>query len=108
GIESQAHATDVANTIQKTLNVPIKLGSNEVIVSASIGITMAPYDSLEEDQLLKHADLAMYEAKAKGRNTFHFYSQELNAAANERLFIENELRIGLKEKQFVVYYQPQV
>ena len=50
----------------------------------------------------------MYEAKAKGRNTFHFYSQELNAAANERLFIENELRIGLKEKQFVVYYQPQV
>nr|WP_206013287.1 EAL domain-containing protein [Pseudoalteromonas sp. Z9A6] len=108
GIESQAHAADVANTIQKTLNVPIKLGSNEVIVSASIGITMAPYDSLEEDQLLKHADLAMYEAKAKGRNTFHFYSQELNAAANERLFIENELRIGLKEKQFVVYYQPQV
>lgn len=108
GIESQSHAADVANTIQKTLNVPIKLGSNEVIVSASIGITMAPYDSLEEEQLLKHADLAMYEAKAKGRNTFHFYSQELNAAANERLFIENELRIGLKEKQFVVYYQPQV
>ncbi|GAA58714.1 diguanylate cyclase/phosphodiesterase with PAS/PAC sensor(s) [Pseudoalteromonas sp. BSi20652] len=108
GIESQEHATDVANTIQKTLNVPIKLGSNEVIVSASIGITMAPYDSLEEDQLLKHADLAMYEAKAKGRNTFHFYSQELNFAANERLFIESELRIALKEKQFVIYYQPQV
>jgi len=108
GIESQEHASDVANTIQKTLNIPIKLGNNEVIVSASIGITMAPYDSLEEDQLLKHADLAMYEAKAKGRNTYHFYSQELNAAANERLFIENELRIALKEKQFVVYYQPQV
>lgn len=108
GIESQEHATDVANTIQKTLNVPIKLSSNEVIISASIGITMAPYDSLEEDQLLKHADLAMYEAKAKGRNTFHFYSQELDAAANERLFIENELRQALREKQFVIYYQPQV
>lgn len=108
GIESQAHAADVANTIQKTLKVPIKLGNNEVIISASIGITMAPNDSLEEDQLLKHADLAMYEAKAKGRNTFHFYSQELDAAANERLFVENELRQGLKEKQFVVYYQPQV
>ncbi|HBW97673.1 MAG TPA: diguanylate phosphodiesterase, partial [Pseudoalteromonas sp.] len=108
GIESQEHASDVANTIQKTLNVPIKLGNNEVIVSASIGITMAPYDSLEEDQLLKHADLAMYEAKAKGRNTYHFYSQELNAAANERLFIENELRHAIKEKQFEVYYQPQI
>ncbi|WP_369620506.1 EAL domain-containing protein [Pseudoalteromonas distincta] len=108
GIESQEHASDVANTIQKTLNAPIKLGNNEVIVSASIGITMAPCDSLEEDQLLKHADLAMYEAKAKGRNTFHFYSQELNAAANERLFIESELRVALKEKQFVIHYQPQI
>ncbi|WP_404339013.1 EAL domain-containing protein [Pseudoalteromonas mariniglutinosa] len=108
GIECQEHATDVANTIQKTLNEPIKLGNNEVIISASIGITMAPFDSQEEDQLLKHADLAMYEAKAKGRNTFHFYSQELNAAANERLFIENELRHAIRDKQFVIHYQPQV
>jgi len=108
GIEHQTHAMEVANTIQRTLNEPIKLGNNEVIISASIGITMAPFDSQEEDQLLKHADLAMYEAKAKGRNTFHFYSQELNAAANERLFIENELRNGIRERQFEVYYQPQV
>lgn len=108
GIEHQTHATEVANTIQRTLNEPIKLGNNEVIISASIGITMAPFDSQEEDQLLKHADLAMYEAKAKGRNTYHFYSQELNAAANERLFIENELRTGIREGQFRVYYQPQV
>lgn len=108
GIEHQTHAMEVANTIQKTLNEPIKLGNNEVIISGSIGITMAPFDSQEEDQLLKHADLAMYEAKAKGRNTYHFYSQELNAAANERLFIENELRTGIRDKQFVIYYQPQV
>ncbi|MGO2371335.1 MAG: bifunctional diguanylate cyclase/phosphodiesterase [Pseudoalteromonas prydzensis] len=108
GIERQEHAMDVANTIQQTLNAPIMLGNNEVIISASIGITMAPYDSKEEDQLLKHADLAMYEAKAKGRNTYHFYSQELNAAANERLFIENELRLAIKAQQFALYYQPQV
>ncbi len=108
GIERQEHASEVANTIQNTLNQPIMLGNNEVIISASIGITMAPCDSQEEDQLLKHADLAMYEAKAKGRNTFHFYSQELNAAANERLFIENELRLAIKERQFELYYQPQV
>ncbi|WP_372761707.1 EAL domain-containing protein [Pseudoalteromonas sp.] len=107
-IEHQAHAAEVAHTIQKTLNEPIMLGSNEVIISASIGITMAPFDSKEEDQLLKHADLAMYEAKAKGRNTYHFYSQELNAAANERLFIENELRYAIKEKQLTIHYQPQI
>ena len=108
GIERQEHAMDIASTIQKTLNVPIMLSNNEVIISASIGITMAPNDSKEEDQLLKHADLAMYEAKAKGRNTYHFYSQELNKAANERLFIESELRLAIKARQFVLYYQPQV
>lgn len=108
GIDKRENAMEVAHIIQRTLNKPIKLGNNEVIVSASIGITMAPFDSKEEEQLLKHADLAMYEAKAKGRNTFHFYSQELDAAANERLYIENELRQAIKEKQFTLFYQPQV
>lgn len=108
GIEQRDHAMDVAHTIQSTLSKPIMLGNNEVIVSASIGITLAPFDSQEEDQLLKHADLAMYEAKAKGKNTFHFYSKELDAAAQERLYIENELRIALKEEQFILHYQPQV
>ncbi|KAF7774238.1 hypothetical protein PCIT_a0647 [Pseudoalteromonas citrea] len=108
GIEKRENAMEVAHIIQRTLNKPIKLGNNEVIVSASIGITMAPFDSKEEEQLLKHADLAMYEAKAKGRNTFHFYSQELDAAANERLYIENELRQAIKAKQFTLFYQPQV
>ena len=108
GIENQERAAEVANTIQKTLNQPIQLGNNEIIVSASIGITMAPDDSSEEDQLLKHADLAMYEAKAKGKNTHHFYSSELNAAANERLYIENELRHGIRDNQFHLNYQPQV
>ncbi|MFY8273138.1 bifunctional diguanylate cyclase/phosphodiesterase [Pseudoalteromonas sp. SSDWG2] len=108
GIENYERAAEVANTIQRTLNQPILLGNNEVIISASIGITMAPDDSSEEDQLLKHADLAMYEAKAKGKNTHHFYSRELNAAANERLYIENELRQGIRDKQFHLNYQPQV
>ncbi|MDP4985149.1 bifunctional diguanylate cyclase/phosphodiesterase [Pseudoalteromonas tunicata] len=108
GIDDKSKAAEVAMIIQETISQPIKLGSNEVIISASIGITMAPDDSPEEDQLLKHADLAMYEAKAKGRNTYHFYNQELNAAAKERLMIENELRIAIKEQQFELYYQPQV
>ncbi|MEM0515973.1 EAL domain-containing protein [Pseudoalteromonas sp. YIC-827] len=108
GIENHERAKEVAHTIQRTLNQPITLGNNEVIVSASIGITMAPEDSSEEDQLLKHADLAMYEAKAKGKNTYHFYSSELNAAANERLYIENELRQGIRDSQFHLNYQPQV
>ncbi|WP_440053586.1 EAL domain-containing protein [Pseudoalteromonas sp. T1lg65] len=108
GIQEREHAMEVAHTIQRTIVQPIKLANNEVIVSASIGITMAPFDSHEEEQLLKHADLAMYQAKAKGRNTFHFYSQDLDEAASERLHIENELRLALKMKQFSLHYQPQV
>lgn len=108
GIDKRENAMDVAQMIQRTLNAPIMLGNNEVIVSASIGITLAPFDSKVEEQLLKHADLAMYEAKAKGRNTFHFYSQELDEAANERLYIENELRSAIRENQFALHYQPQV
>lgn len=108
GIDSREKAADVALTIQDALNQPIRLGSNEVIISASIGITMAPCDSPEEDVLLKHADLAMYEAKSRGKNTYYFYNEHLNSAAKERLFIENELRIALKEQQFELYYQPQI
>jgi len=108
GINDRDQAADVALTIQNTLSQPIRLGSNEVIVSASIGITMASEQSPEEDVLLKHADLAMYEAKALGKNTYYFYNDTLDAAAKERLFIENELRIGIKEQQFELYYQPQI
>lgn len=108
GIKERDQAAQVANIIQETLSKPIKLGPNEVIISASIGITMAPGDSGEEDTLLKHADLAMYEAKAKGRNTYHFYSMELNEAARERLDIENELRLAIRNNDFELHYQPQV
>ncbi len=108
GINEREKASEVALTIQETLRQPIKLGSNEVIISASIGITMAPDDSPEEDELLKHADLAMYEAKARGKNTYYFYNENLDEAANERLVIENELRVALKEQQFELYYQPQI
>ncbi len=108
GIKDNEKAAEVAMTIKETLSHPIKLGSNEIIVSASIGITMAPNDSSDEEQLLKHADLAMYEAKAKGKNTYHFYTVELNTAAKERMLIENELRVALKNQQFELHYQPQI
>ena len=108
GIDDREKAADVALTIQQTLSKPIQLGSNEVIISASIGITMASKSSPEEDVLLKHADLAMYEAKALGKNTYYFYNDTLDAAAKERLVIENELRIAIKEQQFELFYQPQI
>ncbi len=58
--------------------------------------------------LLKHADLAMYEAKARGRNTYHFFSNDLNEAAKERLQIENDLREAIRQNQFRLYFQPKI
>jgi diguanylate cyclase (GGDEF)-like protein/PAS domain S-box-containing protein len=108
GIKDRGQASAIATNLQQAFAAPVKLGQHEVSISASIGITVAPEDASEEELLLKHADLAMYEAKARGKNTFHFYSPDLNEAAKERLLIENQLREAIREHQFLLYYQPKI
>lgn len=108
GITDRSQASAIAVNLQQAFAAPVKLGTHEVAISASIGITIAPEDASEEELLLKHADLAMYEAKARGKNTFHFFSHDLNEAANERLQIENQLREAIRENQFMLYYQPKI
>ncbi len=108
GIKDRSQASSIAKNLQQAFTAPVKLGRHEVSISASIGITVAPEDASEEELLLKHADLAMYEAKARGKNTFHFFSADLNEAANERLLIENQLREAIREHQFLLYYQPKI
>ena len=108
GIKDRSQASTIAANLQQAFSAPVKLGNHEVSISASIGITVAPEDASEEELLLKHADLAMYEAKARGKNTFHFFSPDLNEAANERLLIENQLREAIREHQFLLYYQPKI
>ena len=108
GIKDRHQASTIAANLQQAFHDPVKLGNHDVAISASIGITVAPEDASEEELLLKHADLAMYEAKARGKNTFHFFSQDLNDAANERLQIENQLREAIRENQFLLYFQPKV
>tara|TARA_R100000687_G_scaffold54795_1_gene43594 strand:+ start:44250 stop:47225 length:2976 start_codon:yes stop_codon:yes gene_type:complete len=108
GIKDRQQASTIAANLQQAFHEPVKLGHHDVAISASIGITVAPEDASEEELLLKHADLAMYEAKARGKNTFHFFSQDLNDAANERLQIENQLREAIREHQFLLYFQPKI
>lgn len=108
GIKDRGQASTIAANLQQAFAAPVKLGNHEVSISASIGITVAPEDASEEELLLKHADLAMYEAKARGKNMFHFFSPDLNEAANERLLIENQLREAIREHQFLLYYQPKI
>lgn len=107
-IKDKMHAGQIAASLQEAFQEPVQLGTHTVAISASIGITLAPGDAVDEELLLKHADLAMYEAKARGKNTYRFFSQELNDAANERLLIENQLREAIREQQFILFYQPKI
>ena len=99
---------NVAKHILKCLKDPIMLGKHEVIISTSIGITIAPDDSQEVDVLMKNADLALYRAKDRGRDGYYFFTEELNTKALKLLHIEQELRHALQMDEFTILYQPQV
>lgn len=107
-LKDSRSAAHVADKILKSLSKPIQLGTQEVIVSASIGITMAPDDSLNASVLMRNADLAMYRAKDQGRNNFQFFTDDMNIESVARMSLENELRLAVNNEDFLVYYQPQV
>jgi diguanylate cyclase (GGDEF)-like protein/PAS domain S-box-containing protein len=98
----------VARKILASLDAPIRVGSHELRVTTSIGITLAPDDGRDPQTLMKNADLAMYRAKERGRDTHQFFSDDMNTRAMERLVLENELRVALRSDQFALYYQPKV
>jgi len=87
---------------------PMKINSREIIVTLSIGIAIFPDATRNPQRLLKDADVAMHEAKESGRNRFVFYTQELDARAQESLEFEIGLRHALQNREFVIHYQPRV
>jgi diguanylate cyclase (GGDEF)-like protein/PAS domain S-box-containing protein len=101
-------AGKVARRIVESLAQSFSIEGREIFVTASVGIAIFPVDGDSVDALLKNADSAMYHAKEQGRNNFQFYSNTLNAVANERLILEGELRHAVEREEFVVYYQPQI
>lgn len=107
GITNAKDVSGIAKNILRTLKLPIKLQNQEIIVSTSIGITLSPDDSTQADTLMKNADLALYRAKDKGRDQFHFYTEELNQRAIRLLHIEQELRHALQFDEFNLMFQPQ-
>jgi diguanylate cyclase (GGDEF)-like protein len=101
-------ATQLAERIIANISTPLELSGHLLEATVSIGISFYPQDGLNEEVLLQHADAALYEAKAKGRNTYRFFTKELNDYIIQRLTLEEDLRQALKLEQFIVYYQPKV
>ena len=99
---------NVARKIMHALGLPFYLLGQELYVSASIGISAYPEDGIDLHTLLKNADVAMYRAKERGKNTFQFYASESNVHSFERLALENSLRRALERNEFVLYYQPKI
>jgi len=102
------NAVLVANTIRDALREPFDLRGHEVTVTASIGITIHPDDAGDAETLMKYADTAMYGAKQAGRDTFRFFTAQMNTEVLARLELEQALRKALANDEFVLHYQPKV
>jgi len=106
GLTDASHATRIAERVQRALQTSFHVDQHEIVVSTSIGITVYPEDASPPDDLLRHADQAMYRAKDLGRDQIQFYSAEMNDQAQQRLRLEAELRHALERGEFSLVYQP--
>lgn len=101
----------VISLLERVLNEirrPVMLAGREFQVGASLGVAMFPDDGEDAQSLLKHADIAMYAAKKRGRNNFQFFTHDLNRIADERLNLEAAMRVALERNELSVHYQPKV
>ncbi|RZU47624.1 response regulator receiver modulated diguanylate cyclase/phosphodiesterase [Fluviicoccus keumensis] len=107
-ISQPEDAAQVAQRLLEVISQPITVGKQEIIVSASIGIAVAPEDGGDVEQLLKNADLAMYAVKDKGRNSYHFFDSTMNETVLNKFALENDLRKAIEQDQLELYFQPKV
>ncbi|QOP44948.1 EAL domain-containing protein [Sulfurimonas paralvinellae] len=102
------HAASVlAQKMLDILKIPVEIEHEEIFISCSIGISLYPKDATEAQELIKHADIAMYRAKHNGRNAYEFYVESMTQEILARLDMQSKLRIALEDRDFVVHYQPQ-
>ena len=105
-VTDEIHASIISKDILARLAEPYMLKGHEVYSSASIGITMSPADGCDVNTLLKNADMAMYEAKDQGRNTFRFFTSEMTDRARQFLEVDKDMRMALSQNELEVHFQP--
>ncbi len=96
----------LASQIVEVVAAPYEIEGHQLVIGVSIGISLAPEDGDNPDELLKNADLALYRAKADGRGTYRFFEAGMDARAQARRVLELDLRLALQRDEFEVHYQP--
>ncbi len=107
-IDSQESAKSAADKIIKAFGEPFYIDGHELYVPMSIGIALFPENGDSIDTLIKNADIAMYDSKAKGRNRYQIYSPNMNTTFDERFSLEIQMHKALERNEFQVVYQPQI
>jgi diguanylate cyclase (GGDEF)-like protein/PAS domain S-box-containing protein len=108
GVSGSEEALHIAQRLQTALRAPYTLQDMELNVSCSVGIAMFPGEAADMDELMRHADAAMYEAKASGRDKVYFFTRDLNDRAQQRLQVELLLRNAVARDELRLVFQPQV
>lgn len=105
-INKPTDAGPVAKMLIDSMSEPFIISGQTNFVGASVGISIYPTDGHDCDEIMKKADTAMYRAKALGRNTYTFFTEDMNSEAIERIELENELHTAIDKEQFLLHYQP--
>jgi diguanylate cyclase (GGDEF)-like protein len=108
GVLGMHDLTVVAEKLLAAFHQPFRIDGHDLYPTASLGISIYPDDASDADQLLRNADVAMYRAKQRGRNTYQFFSADLAEEAAERLALEHDLRRAIECDEFALCFQPQV
>ena len=107
-MQEATDAAALAKRIRDSIIKPYQIEGHQIVSDISIGISVAPFDAVDADPLLRNADMALYGAKADGRGTFRFYELEMNTRMKTRRELEMDLRKALVSKEFELHYQPLV
>ena len=105
-MKTRSEVTDLVERIYQAIREPFDCMGHQLMTDASIGIALASASDSDLEQLVKNADLAMYDAKASGRRTFRFFDPSLEARAKARHLLELDLRQAVAERAFEIHYQP--
>ena len=107
-ISSPDYAARLAQKLQAAMAPSLSLGGHEIVVTASLGVSVFPLDASDPDTLIKNANTAMNHVKAQGKNALQFFKSDMNVRAVKRLLLENKLNKALESEELFLHYQPQL